>query len=74
MIGFFWNPVITGSVNALQPINIVCNLTLEPPHLWSVYIASRGQLMRDAEFQAVDLDVLVRILGAIIDTHCYISM
>lgn len=30
--------------------------------------------MEDAEFQAVDLDVLVRILGAIIDTYCYISM
>lgn len=30
--------------------------------------------MKNAEFQAVDLDVLVRILGAIIDTYCYISV
>lgn len=30
--------------------------------------------MKDAEIQAVDVDMLVGILGAIIDTYCYISV
>lgn len=52
----------------------ISNLTPEPPYIWRGYAASRGQLMKDAGIQAVDLDVLVRILGAIIDTYCYISV